>query len=284
MLSVPSALEGLHFEQSKHLATCWKITRRDGVVLRFTSHAEPLTFGGEVYTPSGAPAASARRREAALKEHDLEFKGAIVSDQITSEDLRSGRYRDAQVDEYSVDYRFAFAGAFYSLRYWIGSIEYDGVEFAASMAGPERWLKKTFGQTHGRVCHFRLGDTDCGVNLASFTISGVVEGCLDGEAKRVIKASTLGSFSDNYFAQGEIVFTSGPNDGLRGDVKSSVGATLEIELQLPMPFRIEPGDTFDIIAGCNGLKRTCKDKFSNLPQFGGDPYIPGADRVLRTHP
>ena len=34
------------------LATCWRLTRRDGVVLGFTDHDQPLTFDGTNFLPA----------------------------------------------------------------------------------------------------------------------------------------------------------------------------------------------------------------------------------------
>jgi hypothetical protein len=42
-------------------------------------------------------------------------------------------------------------------------------------------------------------------------------------------------------------------------------------LSLPMPNTMAVGDTFNIIAGCNKLKRTCIDKFNNIVNFRGFP-------------
>ena len=47
---------------------------------------------------------------------------------------------------------------------------------------------------------------------------------------------------------------------------------------------IAAGDTFTLIAGCNGLKSTCVSKFSNVVNFGGFEFIPGSDEVLRVRP
>ena len=41
-------------------------------------------------------------------------------------------------------------------------------------------------------------------------------------------------------------------------------------------------DTFNIIAGCDKLAATCKTKFSNMVNFGGFPFIPGNDKMIRT--
>ena len=68
------------------------------------------------------------------------------------------------------------------------------------------------------------------------------------------------------------------------DIKSYVSATRDIEVQLPFPAPVAVGDTFTIVAGCNGLKSTCISKFNNLVNYGGFEFIPGTDAVLKVRP
>lgn len=87
-------------------------------------------------------------------------------------------------------------------------------------------------------------------------------------------------YSIGYFAYGLLTWTSGANAGYSMEVKkSSVGA---IELALPMPYPIQPGDTYRVTAGCDRLPGTCKTRFNNLIHFRGEQFIPGADRIFRT--
>ena len=55
-----------------------------------------------------------------------------------------------------------------------------------------------------------------------------------------------------------------------------------VVLSLPMNTSIEPGDQFEIIAGCDKTKTSCKNKFNNLINFRGFPDIPGSDKMLKT--
>ena len=45
-------------------------------------------------------------------------------------------------------------------------------------------------------------------------------------------------------------------------------------LSLDLPNSIEPGDTVNAFPGCDRVIATCRDKFSNLLNYGGYPYIP----------
>lgn len=76
-----------------------------------------------------------------------------------------------------------------------------------------------------------------------------------------------------YFAQGVITFTSGPNSGLKRTVASYAAGGL-ITLVLPLPVAPVAGNTFSIVPGCDKQMLTCEQKFNNLINFGGQPFIP----------
>lgn len=292
-LSKPAAIRGLTDQQTKRFATTWSITRTDGTVLRFTTHDTELVVGGATFSPVGSADPSARRREGATKEHTLDFRGVISSSAITTEDLRAGRYRDARVDESLVDWRFPFAGAFATWRYWIGNVTFNGEIWVAECSGLARWLRQKVGDVFGRTCRWDLGVIDaggdgCPVDIEDFTVPGVhAVGFEDGEKRRIIRCDTkdlAGSFADDWFNDGQIVFTSGTNTGLTGWIQDYTQATRRVELQIPMPFAITTSDAFTLIAGCNKLFSTCKTKFDVALSFGGYPFVPGTDAILRIIP
>lgn len=287
--TIAAPVLGLSEANLKRIATCFKLERKDGTVFRLTSHDKQITLGGEVYSPMNGVDASAKRKESALRDHDMEFRGVVVSSgTITSADLRAGRYRGAKVTEQLCDWRYPFSGTWGSAIYWIGDTKFTGEVWECQIAGFARWLKHKVGSIFTRNCEVTLGDAKCTVNLASFTTAGVtILGMVDGEKRRIIRANPAqlsGSFADNWFQHGKVIFTSGANNGLKGDIRVYTQATREIELQLPMPFEIATTDTFSVIAGCDKRSSTCKTKFSNLVNFRGDPFLPGSDKVLRITP
>lgn len=271
----------------KRLISLFSIERTDGVVFRFTNHNTPISFQGETWTPSGGVGSSARRREDAFKDHDIEFRGAITSNRITDDDLLAGKYREAKVTEYVVDHRYPFAGAFFSDVWWIDQVEFTAEEWRTEMSGPTRFLKEKIGDLVGRTCDRTLGDSQCGVSLPGVTASGVVvDGMEDANGRRVIIATvaSLPTQVDDYYAYGFVTFTSGANNGLVGEVKTYQDSNRRIELQVAMPFPIAIGTTFSIVAGCDRLRATCRDKFSNILNNGGFGFMPTSDGVLKATP
>ena len=85
--------------------------------------------------------------------------------------------------------------------------------------------------------------------------------------------------NSGYFDYGLFTANSGLAAGRSMEVKSYVPG--QWTLQLPMPYRMVAGDTYTLIAGCNKQIGTCHTKFSNHLNFGGDPYVPGQDKVVQ---
>lgn len=88
----------------------------------------------------------------------------------------------------------------------------------------------------------------------------------------------LGATS-GYFDYGVMTMTSGANNGLSMEVKSYVVG--QITLQLPFPYTVVAGDTYSLTAGCDRSFSTCKDRFNNVVNFRGEPYVPGLDKLIQ---
>lgn len=272
-----AALQSLLDARTFRRATLWQIDREDGVTLRFTDHDIEIEYDGETFSPAGGFDASARQQNAESAPQNLEVIGMIASGAITEKDLRDGRYRNAEITETVVDWRYPWVGAFVVNKYWIVETEHNGESWVARLEGMKRWLIPDVGNIFSRNCRHELGDSMCGVALGGFTESRTVTTVNDARLEFLATGMTA---TADYFAYGKLTWTSGNNNGLVFDVKMS-GAGPLARLQLPTPDDIQVGDTFDIIAGCDKLHDTCKTKFSNLVNYGGFPFIPGTDKLMQ---
>lgn len=114
-----------------------------------------------------------------------------------------------------------------------------------------------------KTCRHTLYSISCGVNLATFKTTTVVQSTTGWS---IVNANS-GLQPDGYYTGG-IVQT--PSGALRFIVRH-VGATL----YLSRPFVEDvSGLSIDIYPGCDHLKSTCNVKFSNGLNFGGCPYAP----------
>ena len=86
------------------VATFWRIHRKDGVTLGFTSHDRDLAFGGVLHRAAPGMLPSAVRRTAGLTGDSAEMQGALAHDSIAEADLAEGRFDGARVEVGSVDW------------------------------------------------------------------------------------------------------------------------------------------------------------------------------------
>jgi len=266
------------------LATLLKLEREDGRQFFFTDHNASLSFQGDVYESVGGFDATARRREAALKEPNLEIGGIITSDKITTDDLRAGRFRSARLTEHLVDWRFPWGGSVQTSVYVVQECSWNGASYTAQLAGLPSLLRHAIGDVYARPCRHNLGDKGCKVQLHALTYRGVRVATVTD--RRIFTANTAdihGLRPEEYFRHGVIRWRTGLNQGLAFNVKQYGTDTRRFETQLPAPFDIAVDDLFDAEPGCNWLKEgDCHDKFDNVINHGGFSYMPGGDGALET--
>lgn len=129
-------------------------------------------------------------------------------------------------------------------------------------------------------CGWTLYGNACGANKTSFTSNAQVS----GNGTTVSFNSNLAR-ANNYYDQGVIVFTSGPNVGARRTVKSFANAAGVITLVQPLLANASNGANFTIYPGCDKTMATCANKFNNVDangylKFRGFPFIPVPETAL----
>lgn len=268
-------------------ATCWAVTRTDGVVVRVTDHNASLDVlqGDETFRYSAASGfnSSAREREANLKDRNLELIGFCSSDYITEEDLRAGLYNDASVLELIVDWHVPWAGIIATTAYTIQELSFTQETWQAQVIGITSRMAKPRGDVYTRSCRFDLfsnfGNSlpGCKLNPATFTVTGAV----DVVSTQRISVKTDLTAPDRYFSRGVLTWTSGENNGFRCEVQTYKHEDGKIVFCFETPYDIAAGDAFLVQAGCDKAFETCLAKFNNVPNFGGFPFIPGTDRMLQ---
>jgi len=86
---------------------------------------------------------------------------------------------------------------------------------------------------------------------------------------------------DGWFDGGVLTFTSGVLAGQSFEVKRFLGGLDQtIKFYLPLEILPSPGDTFSIDPGCNHTIFDCQNKFTNIVNFRGEPFMPGEDKIL----
>jgi len=85
---------------------------------------------------------------------------------------------------------------------------------------------------------------------------------------------------NDWFNYGVLTWDSGDNSNLAMEVKDWDQGTKTIALFLAMPFDIQVGDMLHVHPGCDKRLTTCINKFNNINNFRGEPYVPGQDEFF----
>lgn len=255
-----NALSTLHTRQHWH-ADLFRITRRDGIVRRFTSTGGRILFGGQVYVPTPGERKDVAI-EAQLSAGDGEVAGLLHPDYIAAHDVQAGRYDDALVEYFLADWKRG--KTYLEQHFYVDKIQIDGPLWRAQLLSLSRELRQNRGPVHRGLCSAVLGDDRCTkiVTPDSVTVTAVQDPQLEFDVS--------GHFGQgNWYAFGAITWTSGNNVGTTQRVFGNTGAG-RVALAVPTRFFVRAGDTAQLRPGCDGQASTCKNKHGNLANFRGN--------------
>lgn len=149
------------------LCHVWRLKRADGLVMGFTDHDRDLVVAGLTCRASSGWTAGSQEAAVGPTAGALATTGALDDDGLTEVDIAAGLYDQAEVEIWRVDWSTPSL----KVRLWrgrIARIRRDGDRFTADLEGPAAALERVVGRTYGRQCNAVLGDSRCGVDLASF--------------------------------------------------------------------------------------------------------------------
>jgi uncharacterized phage protein (TIGR02218 family) len=110
-----------------------------------------------------------------------------------------------------------------------------------------------------------LYGTECGIDRSSFKVDATV----NARNASSIAAVEIGAQADDYFSGGYIEWLrSGYTD--RRTILSHLGDTITINGTLA---DLEVGDTVSIYPGCAHNMTACVNKFNNILNYGGFPWL-----------
>jgi uncharacterized phage protein (TIGR02218 family) len=280
MRPIPSALQTKLDSGVTTLARCWKLMRRDGVVMGFTDHDRDLVVGGVTFNAGTGFSSSEAASRFDLSVDGAEISGALADDSLTDADLAAGRYDAAQVETWLVDWSDPQLNVL-TARGTLGEVRREGQAFVAELRGLADLLSQESGRLYTARCGADLGDARCKVDLTSPALRGtgavsVVEGT------SILVASGLDGFADGWFSLGRLLWTGGANAGLAIEIKEHrlIAGHARLTLWQAMPEPLAIGDTFTVTAGCDKSFATCRARFANTDNFRGFPQIPGNDFLL----
>jgi len=275
MRVVTPAMAAALAEEASTLATCWRLQRRDGVLVALTTHDRDLEVDGIRYRANGGLTASAVMESGDLAVDNLEVAGVLSSGGLPAADLVQGRFDGARVDIFLVDWRAPEAGSLLIKRGTLGTVTREDGAFRADLRGLSDTLKRSAVEAYSATCRAELGDRRCKRGLNDFEREAEIENVIDAIT---FDAGALAGDPDGWYDVGRIRWHLGANAGLVSDIRGSAAGRITLFRAPPEP--MTPGDVFTITAGCIKTLAICDSKFDNVANFRGDPFVPGTDAVL----
>ena len=257
------------------IAFCWRLERRDGVALGFTSHDRDLERGGLVYRAAPGMLPSSVSVSDGFEVDSLDVEGALTADAITAADLKAGRWDGAALSIFMVDWEDSGAASIPVARGEIGDVSLKGAAFEAELRGPTALLERPVVEQTSPECRAQLGDKRCRVDMAGRVRVTRVAAVL-GETLLDVADAAAGA---NLHAYGRLRWIGGANSGLESAILASAGLRLTLREAPPFPASI--GDLIEIHEGCDRSLATCSGRFANAVNFRGEPHLPGLDLLTR---
>jgi uncharacterized phage protein (TIGR02218 family) len=265
------------------MADLYTITLLSGTVLRFTSADVPLTVSGQTYLNTGPTLSRTKTRLT------LGLEVATMDIEISADDtqlllgtpwihaIRQGKLDGAiiRVDLLMApDWTDTSAG---SIPIFEGEVrDTDAARLTAKVTVASIAYKFDMNlpkNSYTPSCGRTLYDTGCKAVKATFSASSAA-----GSGSTNTSVTSALAQATGYFDLGVITFTSGANNGISRTVRGFAGGTFD--LSLPLPVQPTPGDTFTAAAGCDRTQSTCTNKFSNMANFRGFPFVPNPESIL----
>lgn len=266
------ALKAHYALGSTTLALCWKATLTNGTVVTATAHDRNIVFDGLTYLASAAYTPSDVESGSDMAPDNLEIEGFLASPHITTADVHSGIWDYAAIEIFEVNYKDLSMGRNLIRSGTLGEVKSGQASFRAELRGLMQAYSRRIVRLIQATCDADLGDARCKINLATWTVTGTIDSVTSN--RQFTDAAR--TEANDWFTAGKITLTSGLNNGLSMEVKSSTAAGV-IVLQELMPFAIVAGDTYSMSAGCTKrFAEDCKTKFNNPANFRGFHLLLGS--------
>lgn len=254
------------------VATFWRIYRRDGMMLAFTSHDRDLAFGGMVHRAAPGMVPAAIRLSANIANDSAEAEGALNHDAIRESDLAAGLFDDAAIEIGAVDWLTLEHYALYTGQ--IGQIETDRSGFSAELRSGKHLLEQDLVPRTSPTCRAEFCGRGCGLSATRFTATRAVTG-IDLDRNRV----RFEVVSGEDHVDGRLRFLGGAQTGIKFDIIDTDGDWLVLDR--PLVAGTDIGTMAELREGCDHTIATCSARFGNAVNFRGEPFLPGNDLLSR---
>lgn len=255
------------------VAIWWRLERRDGVTLGFTSHDRDLAFDGLVHRTAPGMVPSAIRRTADFEADSAEVAGALSHDSIREADLTAGRFDGGSIAMGLVDWTTREHVTLYAGT--IGAVGHEGAGFSAELRSVKDLLSRQIVPRTAPTCRAEFCAEGCTLSAVQFTHQvTLAEVSSDGASVRV-----AGGPAPGLLAFGTLRWIDGPEAGLTRRIDTIDGTWLMLDRASASGVAV--GTRAEVRQGCDHTLDTCATRFGNAINFQGEPFLPGNDLLTR---
>jgi len=260
-------------QELETVATYWRILRRDGVTLGFTTHDRDLWFDDVLHSAAPGMMPAAIRRTAGLDADSAEITGAISHEAIRSFDLQAGRFDGALVVVGLVDWEAMEHQPLY--RGAIGTVSQEMQGFVAQLESSKAELARDPIPRTSPTCRAEFCGRECALSPARFSHEATLL-AHDLDSNLIHLATTL---DPGLLLGGHLRWIEGPYAGLGMTIIGRSGSFLMLDY--PLDQALTSGLRVSLREGCDHTLATCAERFANAVNFRGEPFLPGNDLVVR---
>ena len=235
----------------------------------YTNGDVPVTYSGVEYVPT-AIARDSTSYDSTMDVTNINIKFAVVTNPViqfvaqnpvTTVWIEISRlFRDQTPLEKGV----VFIGQ-------IKNVSFKGTYGEAACVGFEHFLRSIIPLwRYSTTCNHTIFDSNCKKVKASYKVVATV---MIDETQTIVTSATFATKPDGYFQYGLMEF----GNEYRTMV-SHVGNTITLNYRM---VNLADSNVVDVYPGCDGLVTTCRDKYDNILNFLGFPFIPEINPALR---
>jgi len=257
---------------------CLRIVPVTGSQIYLTDHPRDLLMSGHTYLSTAGYEFTGYSATAGFSPATIDTSGIAGASGVSRAAVASGLFDGARCYVFATswanpveDEEPIVCGVFGKTELMDDRYHISGVSLIDA-------LNQTVGQTYGAQCPKTFCGTEyagCGVSLAANTVTGT----LTGVTSASVFTSAARTEAADTFGAGTILFTSGPNAGLKAlEIKSFAGGV--ITTYEPAYYLPAVGNSYSMVRGCRKRISDCQARwngtstFSNILNFGGFPWIP----------
>lgn len=254
-----------------------------GAVVAITSWSEDLRsvpgYPSVVFRSTSGVTSSKVEHVEGSKPANMEADVFLVTAGITEADVLAGIWTRAEALVFIANYNAVKMGQLIIVSGFLGQFIQRGRMLTTEIQSYSGALSVEIGTVTRPECANDLGDARCQVVMAPFTKTGTLTSVVQTD----IFADSTRTETGDYFQNGRITFTTGPNAGLGYfQIDNWNASTKTFTLRRPLPYLPVAGNAYTAERGCRKRPDAdCTTKFSNRINFNAWDSMDTMENIMR---